>query len=87
MNDSSLIATADIRNDIYTLCELLHCAYRISVTYTNIANGFKGCGVWCAVRWRSIPEVIRCGDISNCEPYGSRAEALEAFKELSESFM
>ena len=42
MNERSLGSAAEVRNDIYTLCELFHAAYRKSVTYTNIVNGFKG---------------------------------------------
>ena len=43
--------------------------------------------MWCGARKRAVPEVIRCGDITNCVAYGSRKEAFKAFKELSESFL
>lgn len=72
MNDRSLIATVEIRSDIYTSCELLHSKYRKCVTYTNIVNGSKVCGEWCAVWKRDIPEVIRFGNITNLEAYGPR---------------
>ena len=65
MNERSLASAAEVRNDIYTLCELLHSAYRKAVTYTNIVNGFKGCGVWCSIRKTAIPDVICLGDITN----------------------
>ena len=75
LNDRSLISTAQIRNDIHTLCEVLQSAYRKSVTYTNNVNRFKGCGVWCAVRKGAILKVMRFGEITNCEAYESREEA------------
>ena len=80
------VSAAEIRNAIYTLCELLHAAYRKSVTYTNIVNGFEGCGVWCAVRKNAIPEVIWLGDIANIEGYESRETAFSALKDLALSY-
>ena len=85
MNDISLIATVEVRNDIYTLRELLHSAYHKSVTYTNIVNGLKGCGLCCCVRKRAIHEVIRCGDITSCGAYGSWEEAFVYKRFLSSS--
>ena len=64
----------------------MHAAYRKSVTYTNIVNGFKGCGVWCAVRKNAIPEVICLGDITNIEGYESRETDFSACKDLVLSY-
>ena len=86
MNELSLASAAEVRNDIYTLCELLHAAYRKAVTYTNIVNGFKGCGVWCSIRKTAIPDVICLGDITNREGYESREAAFASFKALVASY-
>ena len=86
MNERSLASAAEVRNDIYTLCELLHAAYRKSVTYTNIMNGFKGCGVWCAIRKTAISDVICLGDTTNRDGYESREAAFAAFKDLVASY-
>ena len=86
LNERILAPTGSLRNDIYTLCELIHNAYKESVTYSNIINGFRACGVWYAVRRRAIPEVIKITDISNIESYGSRQDAFESFLSLRESY-
>ena len=64
----------------------MHAAYRKSVTYTNIVNGFKGCGVWCAIRKTAIPDVICLGDITNRGGYELREAAFAAFKDLVASY-
>ena len=86
LNERILAPSGSVRNDIYTLCELIHNAYKESVTYSNINNGFKACAVWCAVRRRAISEVIKIPDISNTERYGSRQDAFESFLSLCESY-
>ena len=63
LNAGILASTGLVRNDIYTLCELIHNAYKDCVTYSNIFNCFKACGVWFAVRHRAIPEVIKITDM------------------------
>ena len=86
MNERSLASAAEVRNDIYTLCELLHAAYTKAVTYTNIMNGFKGCGVWCSIRKTAIPHMICLRDIKNREGYKSREAAFASFKDLVASY-
>ena len=49
---------AGIRNDIYTLCELIHEACNSSVSYSHIVNYFKAVGIWFPVRKGVVPEVI-----------------------------
>ena len=71
---------------IYSQCELIHNVYNESVTYANIVNGFKACGVWCAVRRRAIPEVIKITDITNTDGHATRQEAFSSFVDLCTSY-
>jgi len=50
-------------NDVYTLCEMLHTAYKQSVTYSNILNGFNACGIWRSGRGGVDPNVIKLSDL------------------------
>lgn len=45
LNDRVLTTAGGIRNDIYTLCDPVHDAYKRAVTYSNIVSGFLGCGL------------------------------------------
>lgn len=74
------------RNDVYTLCELIHEAYKEAVTYKNIVNGFRACGVWCEQRKSANPDVIRESDITNVGSAPDRASAFASFKELVSSY-
>ena len=86
LNDCSLVTAAEVRNEIYTLCELLHATYKKAVTYNNIVNGFKGCGVWCSIRKTAISDVMCLRDIRNREGYESRKAAFVAFRDLVASY-
>ena len=78
---------AGSRNDIYTLCELIGEAYKSSVSYCNIVNGFKAVGVWCPVRKGFFPDVSKVRDITNIGSHGSREAAFRSYQELVHSFM
>ena len=47
LNDRVLTTAGAIRNDISTLCDLVHDAYKRALAYSNIVSGFSrvGCGV------------------------------------------
>ena len=49
-------------------------------------NGFTARGVWCVVRGRGIPEVIKITDTSNTESHESRKDAFDSFVSLWESY-
>ena len=74
-------------NDIYTLCELIGEAYKSSVSYCNIVNGFKAVGVWCPVRKGVLPDVIKVRDITNIGSHGSGEAAFRRYQELVHAFM
>ena len=87
LNDRGLVAGSQQRNDIYTLCEIIHESYKKSVTNTNIVNGFKAWGVWCTVMQNAVPEVIQARDIVNIGGFGSRDEAFISYKSLVSSYV
>lgn len=86
LNERSLVNAAEERKLKFTLCELSHAAYRRSVTYRNILNGFRGCSLWCAMGKTSVPDVIRLGDVMNRQGYDSREAAFAAFKDFVTSY-
>ncbi|CDF33433.1 unnamed protein product [Chondrus crispus] len=86
LNRRAIGATNECRNDIYTLCEMLHEAYKRSVTYNNIVSGFKACGIWCPTRKDIVPEVINASDITNWQGYESQAAAHRGYQELVDKF-
>ena len=86
LNERVLTTSGSVRNDIYTLCELVHDAYKRAWTYNNIVSGFLACGLWCPRRKRPLPEVIKLADITNIGEHPSRDAAFKAFAQLTESF-
>ena len=81
-----LVGASAMRNDVYTLCELVHEAYKEAVTYKNIVAGFKACGIWCNILKTADPSVIKPSDITNVDGYGDRHQAFDNFLELVEQF-
>ena len=57
-----------------------------SPSLSNIVNGFKACGVWCAARRRAIPEVIKITYITNTDGYATRQEASGSFLDTCTSY-
>lgn len=74
------------RNDVYTVCELLHTAYKKSLTYDNITKGFKCCGIWCPRRKSVVPEVINERDITNWTGYRSQGDGHIGFMDLVQEY-
>ena len=86
LNDRVLTTAGSIRNNIYTLCEIVHDAYKRALSYSNIVSGFLGCRIWCPKRKRPLPEVIKLADITNIGAHSSRDAAFQAFPQLTEIF-
>lgn len=59
LNERILVPEGSVRNDVYTLFELIHNAYKESGTYSNRVNCFKACGLWCAERLRALMDLSR----------------------------
>lgn len=87
LNERILAAEGSVRNDIYIPGGLIDNAYKEQVTYSNIVNGFKACGEFCALRRRALPEVIEITDISKTESHGSRKDAFDSFESLCDSYI
>ena len=85
LSDRGLVAGSEHRNYISTLCEIIRESYKKSVTYSNIVNGFRAWGVWCAVKQNAVPEVIQARDIVNIDGFSSRDEAFISYKTLVSS--
>lgn len=47
LKECILSGVNDKRNDIYTLCDIMHTEYKKELSYENIVNGFRSCGIWC----------------------------------------
>ena len=86
LNDRVLATAGSMRNGIYTLCELVHDAFKRALIYSNIVSGFLACGLWCPRRKRPLPEVIKLADITNIGEHPSRDAAFKAFPQLTETF-
>ncbi|PXF46856.1 Pogo transposable element with KRAB domain [Gracilariopsis chorda] len=65
LNERTLCAQDDSRNDVYTICDLLTKAYIRAVTYNNIVKGFEACGLWDPNKQTANPDVIKKTDIAN----------------------
>lgn len=86
VNKRAVVAADGRRNDIYTLCEILHEAYKVSLTYRNVVNGFQAVGIWCNILKGPKPEVMRAQDFTNTEHSCSKQTALVTYMELYETF-
>lgn len=67
MNEKLLRTGGDMRNDVYTLCEIVHTSYNDSLTYKNVTSGFHGCSLWSSRTGRVNTAVIKESDIRNRE--------------------
>lgn len=52
------------RNNVSTVCELVHDAYKRALKYNNIVSDFLACRLWCPKRQRPVPEVIKLAYIT-----------------------
>lgn len=84
LNKRTVCSDSNVRNDVYSLCEMLHESYKAALTYSNIVNGFRSCGIWCNVKGGVSTDYIKPSDITNIEENSNRAEAFRNFMELVE---
>lgn len=74
-------------NDCYTLCEMVHNAYRKAVTQTNIIDGFHGCGLWSLKGGGVDHNVITESDLTNREENETGTDAYKRYQDLVKDFM
>ena len=74
-------------NDCFTVCEMLHNAYKEALTYKNIVNGFSACGLW-SLRGGGVEEyVISAADLTNRNVDESGEQCRLRYQDLVRAFM
>lgn len=61
----SITSKRNVRNDIFTICELLSKAYHMSVTSSNVMGGFRRSGLWVQEKRGPDPSQIRAEDFTS----------------------
>lgn len=86
INKRTPFVSKEHRSDVYTLCDLLHFIYIKAVTYKNIFNEFRACGLWCLKSQVVDSPVIKVRDITNCANYDNRDYDFTNYKVLVQSY-
>lgn len=73
--------------DLYTLFEIVYEAYKDSVTYRIMVNGFSATGVWINAKKNADTDVIKPSDITKFGNHGTMEESLDSFHQLVDDYV